>query len=40
MSAEDLYQSWQSWRAYAANFNAHKTVTSMAGLYTRLVMAA
>ena len=36
MTYADVYQSWQSWRAYALNFNAYKTVQSMGELYSRL----
>lgn len=36
MSYEDVYQSFQSWRAYALNFNAHRTVLSMNALYNSL----
>lgn len=33
---EDIYASWQSWRSYAANFNAYKTLQSMGRLYDQL----
>lgn len=36
MTYADVYHSWQSWRAYALNFNAYKTVQSMGALYSRL----
>lgn len=39
MSYEDVYQSFQSWRAYALNFNAHRTILSMNALYNSLFVA-
>lgn len=36
MSVTDVYQSWQSWQAYAHNFDAYKTLQSMTALYNRL----
>ena len=33
---KDVYQSWQSWRAYARNFNAYHSIQSMGRLYNRL----
>lgn len=36
MTYKDVYQSWQSWRAYASNFDAYRTIQSMAKLYTNL----
>lgn len=33
---KDVYQSWQSWRAYAANFNAYRTIQRMGDLYNQL----
>lgn len=36
MRYSDVYQSWQSWRAYASNFNAYHTIQSMAALYNEL----
>ena len=36
MNGADVYQSWQSWRAYARNFNAYRTIQSMGKLYNRL----
>lgn len=36
MSLEDVYQSWQSWRAYASNFNAYRTICSMGTLFDQL----
>lgn len=33
MTSADVYQSWQSWRAYAYNFNAHRTIQRMGALY-------
>lgn len=36
MTGADLYQSFQSWRAYASNFNAHRTIEGMNKLYTKL----
>lgn len=32
----DVYQTWQSWRAYAMKFNAYNTVNSMAELVKQL----
>lgn len=36
MTYADVYQSWQSWRAYASNFNAYRTIHSVGSLYNRL----
>lgn len=36
MNHKDVYQSWQSWRAYARNFNAYHTIRNMGRLYNRL----
>lgn len=36
MTMDDVYQSWQSWKAYASNFNAWHTIQSMAELYNKL----
>lgn len=36
MTYADVYQSWQSWRAYAKNFDAYHTIRSMAALYENL----
>ena len=36
MNGADLFQSFQSWRAYASNFNAYRTIQSMSKLYTKL----
>lgn len=36
MTYKDVYQSWQSWRAYAANFNAYRTIQRMGDLYNQL----
>lgn len=36
MTYQDVYQSWQSWRAYAANFNAYRTIQSVGALYDQL----
>ena len=36
MTCADVYQSWQSWRAYARNFNAYHTITNMGRLYNKL----
>lgn len=36
MSHSDVYQSWQSWRAYARNFNAYHSIQNMGRLYNRL----
>lgn len=39
MTYGDVYQSFQSWRAYALNFNAHRTILSMSALYNSLFIA-
>lgn len=39
MSYEDVYQSFQSWRAYALNFNAYRTIQSMTELYDCLFIS-
>lgn len=39
MTYEDVYQSFQSWRAYALNFNAYRTILSMNALYNSLFIA-
>lgn len=39
MTYEDVYQSYQSWKAYAMNFNAYRTIQSMNALYNRLFIA-
>ena len=39
MTMDDVYQSWQSWKAYASNFNAWHTIQSMAALYNKLFIA-
>lgn len=36
MNGADLYQSFQSWRAYAQHFNSWRAVQSMAKLYNKL----
>lgn len=36
MSYADVYQSWQSWRSYALNFDAYRTIQNMGALYNRL----
>lgn len=36
MTYSDVYQSWQSWRAYASNFNAYHTIQSVGALYDKL----
>ncbi len=36
LTSEDVYTSWQSWKAYASNFDAHGTVRRMGQLYDRL----
>lgn len=38
MTFSDVYQSWQSWRSYALNFDAYKTVQSMTALYHKLFL--
>lgn len=38
MPIEDVYPSWQSWRAYASNFNAKYTVQNMEALYNKLFL--
>ncbi|MBR2890375.1 MAG: RNA-directed DNA polymerase [Oscillospiraceae bacterium] len=39
MTYDDVYQSYQSWKAYAMNFNAYRTIQSMNALYNRLFIA-
>lgn len=39
MTYDDVYQSFQSWRAYALNFNAHRTILSMNALYNSIFIA-
>lgn len=36
MTYQDLYTSWQSWRAYARNFSAWRTIQSIGKLYDDL----
>jgi len=36
MEYPDVYTSWQSWKAYASNFNAWHTIQSMSRLYDEL----
>ena len=36
MTYQDVYQSFQSWRAYARHFDAHETILEMEKLYRRL----
>ena len=36
MTFADIYATWQSWRSYAARFNAWHTVQNMGALYTNL----
>lgn len=36
MQPEDVYTSWQSWRAYSLNFNSYRTRQTLADLYTQL----
>ena len=36
MSMNDIYTSWQSWRAYARNFDAYQTIKNMTELYNEL----
>ncbi|MCD7918657.1 MAG: RNA-directed DNA polymerase [Clostridiales bacterium] len=40
MTGEDVYACWQSWKSYAANFNAHGTARRMGQLYNRLFIGA
>ena len=35
LGLNDLRASWQSWRAYAANFNAHRSIRSIDRLYIK-----
>lgn len=39
MSYDDVYQSFQSWRAYASTFNAKRTIQSMTDLYNSLFIS-
>lgn len=36
MTREDVYVAWQSWKAYASNFDAWHTIRSMGQLYDNL----
>lgn len=36
MTYKDVYQSWQSWRSYAAHFDAYRTIQSVGALYNQL----
>lgn len=36
LTLDDIYNSWQSWKAYALNFSSWRTVQSMRKLYDRL----
>lgn len=36
MSFDDVYMSWQSWKAYASNFDAYYTIQNMQKLFDRL----
>lgn len=36
MTYEDVYTSWQSWRSYALNFSAWRTIASVGKLYNKL----
>lgn len=36
MTYDDVYQSWQSWKSYASNFNAYRTIQNMGTLYNQL----
>ena len=36
LSLEDAQATWQSWKAYASNFNAYRTVQNMTKLYNQL----
>ena len=40
MSFNDVYQSMQSWRAYALNFNAYRTIQNMEALFNYLFVFA
>jgi len=39
MSADDVYTSWQSWKAYASNFDAYNTIVNMGKLYNKLIIS-
>lgn len=36
MTYEDVYTSWQSWKSYALNFSAWRTIQSVGNLFDRL----
>ena len=36
MTFADVYASWQSWKAYALNFNAYHTIQNMGKLFDKL----
>lgn len=38
MSPNDVYTSWQSWKAYARHFDAYQTVSNMGKLYNKLMI--
>ena len=40
MTCADVYQSWQSWRAYASNFNAYRSIRKIGALYDWLFLYA
>lgn len=40
LTCADVYQSWQSWRAYARNFNAYRTIQRLGALYDWLFIWA
>lgn len=40
MTCADVYQSWQSWRAYASNFNAYRSIRRVGALYDWLFIWA
>lgn len=40
LTSADVYQSWQSWRAYARNFNAYRTIKRLGALYDWLFIWA
>jgi len=35
----DIYTTWQSWKAYALKFNAYHTIQNMADLYNKLFLS-
>lgn len=39
MLSNDVYTSWQSWKAYASNFDAYNTIVNMGKQYNKLMIS-